>query len=99
MCNPFKYTTIIIKNKAKNLITKFQLESKLYAIITNNGSNIKSAINQFRIGTHIPCTAHTLQLTQDKKQQQLKEAQLYLISQQESNNSQLDDDKEYIFLN
>ncbi|KAF0460740.1 zinc finger bed domain-containing protein 1-like [Gigaspora margarita] len=108
--------------EVKNLITKFQLESKLYAIITDNGSNIKSAINQLRIGTHIPCTAHTLQLSilkevkeidqlvtkcknlisflaQDKKQQQLKEAKLYLIIQQESNNSQLDDDKEYIFLN
>jgi len=118
----YPYTATVIKEEVEKLINKFQLESKLYAIVTDNGSNIKLAINQLRIGTHIPCSAHTLQLSiikeikeidqlvtkcknlinflaQNKKQQQLKEAQLDLINQQENNNNKLDDDEEYIILN
>ncbi|CAG8650972.1 16927_t:CDS:2 [Dentiscutata heterogama] len=95
---PYPYTATVIKEEGEKLINKFQLESKLYAIVTDNGSNIKLAINQLRIRTHIPCSAHTLQLTQNKKQQ-LKEAQLDLINQQENNNNKLDDDEEYIILN
>ncbi|CAG8622618.1 7010_t:CDS:2, partial [Gigaspora rosea] len=41
---PYLHTAIIIKDEVEKLITKFQLESKLYAIVTNNGSNLKQII-------------------------------------------------------
>ncbi|CAG8545970.1 14368_t:CDS:2 [Cetraspora pellucida] len=118
---PYPHTAIMIKEEVEKLINKFQLESKLYAIVSDNRSNVKSAINQLKIGTHIGCTAHTLQLSitkgiqeidqlvikcknlikflsQDKKQQQLREAQLYLINQQGDNNK-LDNEEKYVILN
>ncbi|CAG8673020.1 6706_t:CDS:1, partial [Scutellospora calospora] len=58
----YPHTAIIIKEETKKLISEFHLETKIVAFITDNDSNMKSAIHQLEIGSHISCAAHTLQL-------------------------------------
>ncbi|CAG8840155.1 33855_t:CDS:2, partial [Racocetra persica] len=95
----YSHTAIIIKEEVEKLINKFQLESKLCAIVTDNGSNLSITKGIQEIDQLvIKCKNLIKFLSQDKKQQQLREAQLYLINQQGDSNK-LDNDEEYIVLN
>ncbi|CAG8701879.1 9176_t:CDS:2, partial [Scutellospora calospora] len=58
----YPHTAIIIKEETKKLISKFHLETKIVAFITDNSSNMKSAIHQLEIESHISYATHTLQL-------------------------------------
>jgi len=103
---PYPHNAFVIAEEINNIIYKYHLEFKVTAIITDNGSNVKSALKNLGICERIPCSAHTLQLSilkgleevepltsrckelicllsGDKKRQQLREAQAYLIRQQE----------------
>jgi len=103
---PYPHDAFTIAEEINNIIHSYNLEFKVTAIVTDNGSNVKSAIEQLGICKRIPCSAHTLQLSilkglekvsqltskckelirflsGDKKRQQLREAQAYLIRQQE----------------
>jgi hypothetical protein len=116
---PYPHNAVEIKEYLINLFDEWQISTKITAIVTDNGSNIKKACNDMEIGKRIPCTIHTLQLSvckglniarelinkckcliaflaNDKKKQQLREAQIHLYRQQElqKNDEELERDAE-----
>ncbi|GBC38914.2 zinc finger BED domain-containing protein 4-like [Rhizophagus irregularis DAOM 181602=DAOM 197198] len=99
---PYPHSVIEIQKHLFDLFYEWGIDSKIIAIVTDNGSNIRKACNNISIGKRIPCAAHTLQLSigkgldiikeligkckhlisflsADKKKQQLKESQIYLL--------------------
>ena len=52
-----------IKKFLDNKIEEFELASKVFCTITDNGANMKKAIRIWNGVERLPCTAHTLQLT------------------------------------
>ncbi|GBC04350.1 hypothetical protein RclHR1_05630007 [Rhizophagus clarus] len=83
---PYPHGATEIQEHLIDLFYEWEIESKIIALVTDNGSNVKKACSEIGIGERIPCAAHTLQLSigkGDKKKQQLKEAQMYLHRQQE----------------
>src|ERR1043165_9723932 len=48
------------------------IESKVIAVVTDNGSNVKKACNEIGIGERIPCSAHTIQLSIGKGLDKIK---------------------------
>src|ERR1043165_5336152 len=58
---PHTGTNIIFFLKKK--VVEFGLEEKITCIVTDNGSNMVNAINQWDGVERLPCAAHTLQLS------------------------------------
>lgn len=63
----YPHTAEAISNYLEKYIEEYRLESKLFCIITDNGSNMKAAVkllnNKNDKIQRLPCVAHTLQLT------------------------------------
>jgi hypothetical protein len=62
---PYPHTGIIVKDLLENEIRKWELNWKLAAITTDNGSNMVSALKLLKNSLEvdrIPCSAHTFQL-------------------------------------
>ncbi len=60
---PYPHSAFEIQDHLFDLLHEWEINLKINAIITDNGSNIKKACNNMRIGEKIPCAAHTLQLS------------------------------------
>jgi len=60
---PYPHDAFTIAKEINNIIHSYHLEFKITAIVTDNRSNVKSAIEQLDICKRIPCSAHTLQLS------------------------------------
>ncbi|CAG8747869.1 102_t:CDS:2, partial [Gigaspora rosea] len=68
---------IDIVESVNSVLDKFSINhQKIFSITTDNGSNIKSAVQQLGV-TNVKCAGHTLQLSK-KKRRQLREAQLQI---------------------
>ena len=67
---PYPHTAKVISNYLEKYIEDFRIENKLTCIVTDNGSNMKAAINilssKYKNVKRLPCVAHTLQLTVNK---------------------------------
>lgn len=55
-------TGLNIARKIYNILNKWEIMDKVVTIVSDNGSNIKSAINDHLKKYHHPCVAHTLNL-------------------------------------
>ena len=60
---PYPHDAFTIAEEINNIIRNYNLEFKITAIVTDNGSNVKSAIEKLGACKRIPCSAHTLQLS------------------------------------
>ncbi|CAB5142161.1 unnamed protein product [Rhizophagus irregularis] len=63
---PYPYGATEIQEHLIDLFYEWEIESKIIALVTDNGSNIKKAYNEIGIGERIPCAAHTFQLSIEK---------------------------------
>ncbi|CAB5366387.1 unnamed protein product [Rhizophagus irregularis] len=63
---PYPYGATEIQEHLIDLFYEWEIESKIIALVTDNGSNIKKACNEIGIGERIPCAAHTFQLSIEK---------------------------------
>ncbi|CAB4480081.1 unnamed protein product [Rhizophagus irregularis] len=63
---PYLYGAIEIQKYLIDLFNDWGISSKITAIVTDNGSNVKKACSNMNIGERIPCTVHTLQLSVGK---------------------------------
>ena len=62
---PYPHTGVEISLHVSKVLDDWNLEDKIIIIVTDNGSNVKSAVT--RLGKDwIPCAAHTLQLSVNK---------------------------------
>ncbi len=52
-----------IQEHLVDLFDEWKISSKIIAIVTDNGSNIKKAYSNMNIDERIPCAIHTLQLS------------------------------------
>jgi len=59
---PYPHGATEIQEHLLDLFDKWEIDSKINVIVTDNGSNVKKACNEMEIGERIPCAAHTLQL-------------------------------------
>jgi len=59
---PYPHTAKHIQNSLQIVINNWNLQEKIIAVITDNGSNMVKAMSYFNNITRIPYTAHTLQL-------------------------------------
>ncbi|CAB4415522.1 unnamed protein product [Rhizophagus irregularis] len=114
---PYPHGATEIQEHLIDLFGEWEISSKITAIVTDNGSNVKKACNNMEIGERIPCAVHTLQLSigkgldiakilinkckcliaflaNDKKKQQLRESQIYLYRQQQSQKDEEELEKE-----
>lgn len=57
------HTGIIIATTLKNVFNEWGIADKIVTIVSDNGSNIKNAINEHLLKYHHPCVAHTLNLS------------------------------------
>ena len=62
----YPHDAIEIQEYLIGLFSEWEISSKINAIITDNGANVKKACNNIRIGERIPYAAHTLQLSIEK---------------------------------
>lgn len=66
----YPHTADVISGYLEKYIEDFHLENKLFCVVTDNGSNMKAAINilnsKYKNVQRLPCVAHTLQLTVNK---------------------------------
>src|SRR6266508_419733 len=60
---PYPHTETNIVSFLKNKVVEFELEGKINCVVTDNGSNMVNAINQWDNVDRLPCAAHTLQLS------------------------------------
>jgi len=60
---PYPHGATEIQEHLVNLAAEWEISSKITAIVTDNGSNIKKACNNMQIGKRVPCAVHTLQLS------------------------------------
>lgn len=63
---PYPHTGEIISRLLTEIFKKWNLEKKVIALTTDNGSNIKKAARLMENVDRLPCAAHTLQLTVGK---------------------------------
>jgi hypothetical protein len=49
--------------KLTNIFNKWNIANKIITVISDNGSNIKNAINEHLLKHHHPCVVHTLNLS------------------------------------
>lgn len=59
---PGSHTGANIATSLRNILSDWEITDKVVAIITDNGANIKSAVNDYFKKTQVPCVAHTLNL-------------------------------------
>ena len=64
---PYPHSAFEIQDHLFDLFYKWEIDSKITAIVTDNISNVKKACNNMSIGERIPCAAHTLQLSIEKE--------------------------------
>jgi len=69
---PYPHSAFEIQDHLFDLLHDWEIDSKIVAIITDNGSNVKKACNNMSIGERIPCAAHTLQLSIGKGLDKIK---------------------------
>jgi len=50
-----------------DIINEWDINSKIVTIVSDNGTNIKNAINQYLRKYHHPCVAHTLHLSVNER--------------------------------
>jgi hypothetical protein len=60
---PYPHGATEIQEHLIDLFDEWEIESKIIAIVTDNGANVKKACNEIGIGERIPCSAHTIQLS------------------------------------
>lgn len=64
---PYPHTSEVIKDELKKVIQIWNLDSKLFTIVTDNGANMIKACRllgeEFKSIKRLPCAAHTLQLS------------------------------------
>ncbi|EXX53590.1 hypothetical protein RirG_242460 [Rhizophagus irregularis DAOM 197198w] len=70
---PYPHGAIEIQEHLFDLFYEWGIDSKIIAIVTDNGSNVRKACNNISIGKRIPCAAHTLQLSIGKGLDIIKE--------------------------
>jgi hypothetical protein len=63
---PYPHGAIEIQEYLIDLFDEWEVGSKINAIVTDNGANVKKACNNLGIGERVPCAAHTLQLSIEK---------------------------------
>ena len=63
---PYPHGATEIQEHLIDLFDEWEISSKITAIVTDNGSNIKKACGNMNIGERIPCAVHTLQLSVGK---------------------------------
>lgn len=63
---PYPHGATEIQEHLIDLFDKWGISSKITAIVTDNGSNVKKACGNMGIGERIPCAVHTLQLSVGK---------------------------------
>ena len=63
---PYPHTGEIISKLLTESFRKWNIEKKIIALTTDNGSNIKKASRLINTIDRLPCAAHTLQLTVGK---------------------------------
>ncbi|CAB5215823.1 unnamed protein product [Rhizophagus irregularis] len=63
---PYPHGAIEIQEHLIDLFNDWGISSKITAIVTDNGSNVKKACSNMNISERIPCTVHTLQLSVGK---------------------------------
>ena len=69
---PYPHTAFEIQNHLFDLLYEWEIDTKIIAIVTDNGSNVKKACNNISTGKRIPCAAHTLQLSIGKGLDKIK---------------------------
>ncbi|CAB4489074.1 unnamed protein product [Rhizophagus irregularis] len=69
---PYPHGATEIQEHLIDLFYEWGIESKITAVVTDNGSNVKKACNEIGIGERIPCSAHTLQLSIGKGLDKIK---------------------------
>ncbi|XP_008178503.1 zinc finger BED domain-containing protein 1-like [Acyrthosiphon pisum] len=57
------HTGVNIANLLSNILNEWGIKDKIVTIVSDNGSNIKNAINAHLRKHHHPCVAHTLNLS------------------------------------
>ncbi|KAL4153182.1 hypothetical protein QTP88_001015 [Uroleucon formosanum] len=57
------HTGLNIATTLKNIFNEWGITNKIVTIVSDNGSNIKNAINEHLLKYHHPCVAHTLNLS------------------------------------
>ncbi|KAL4142806.1 hypothetical protein QTP88_005205 [Uroleucon formosanum] len=57
------HTGLNIATTLKNIFNEWGITNKIITIVSDNGSNIKNAINEHLLKYHHPCVAHTLNLS------------------------------------
>ena len=63
---PYPHGAAEIQEHLVDLFDKWEIGSKITAIVTDNGSNVKKACSNMEISERIPCAVHTLQLSVGK---------------------------------
>jgi len=63
---PYPHGATEIQEHLIDLFDDWGISSKITAIVTDNGSNVKKACGDMGIGERIPCAVHTLQLSVGK---------------------------------
>ena len=62
-CMPYPHTGTNIVSFLKKKVVEFGLKGKITCVVTDNGSNMVNAINQWDDVDHLPCAAYILQLS------------------------------------
>lgn len=57
------HSGVNIATNLKNIFNEWGIADKIVTMVSDNGSNIKSAINEYLHKYHHPCVAHTLNLS------------------------------------
>ena len=70
---PYPHSAFEIQNHLFDLLYEWEINSKIIAITTDNGSNVKKACDNVSFGKRIPCAAHTFQLSIGKGLDKMKE--------------------------
>src|ERR1044072_3849656 len=60
---PYPHGATEIQEHLVDLFDEWEISSKITAMVTDNGLNIKKAYNNMNIGERVPCAIHTLQLS------------------------------------
>ncbi|CAB5325836.1 unnamed protein product [Rhizophagus irregularis] len=70
---PYPHGATEIQEHLIDLFYEWEIESKIIALVTDNGSNVKKTCNEIGIGERIPCAAHTLQLSIGKELDKIRQ--------------------------
>ncbi|GES76347.1 zinc finger BED domain-containing protein 1-like [Rhizophagus clarus] len=70
---PYPHGATEIQEHLIDLFYEWEIESKIIALVTDNGSNVKKACSEIGIGERIPCAAHMLQLSIGKGLDKIKQ--------------------------